>query len=141
MVAASLLLPNQPSPYVIFICTQLLINHERLTSIVDWHPGGILTVGSRGDEQQVGQLAAYCAAKAGVVAVTKAIADETKGTNITANTALPSAIDPRTNPSAMGSENAHQWVKSQSLAQVICFLGSEAAKDVRGAAMAVYGSI
>jgi hypothetical protein len=41
----------------------------------------------------------------------------------------------------MGSENAHQWVKPQSLAQVICFLGSEAAKDVRGAAMAVYGSI
>jgi len=41
----------------------------------------------------------------------------------------------------MGSENAHQWVQPQSLAQVICFLGSEAAKDVRGAAMAVYGSI
>jgi NAD(P)-dependent dehydrogenase (short-subunit alcohol dehydrogenase family) len=103
--------------------------------------GGILTVGSRGGEQQVGQLAAYCAAKAGVVVLTKAIADETKGTNITANTALPSAIDPPTNRWAMGSENAHQWVKPQSLAQVICFLGSEAAKDVRGVAMAVYGSI
>lgn len=126
MVAASLLLPNPPSPYVIFICTHLLINHERLTSIVDWRLGGILTVGSRGGEQQVGQLAAYCAAKAGVVALTKAIADETKGTNITANTALPSVIDPPRNRWAMGSENAHQWVKPQSLAQVICFLGSEA---------------
>jgi hypothetical protein len=41
----------------------------------------------------------------------------------------------------MGSENAHQCVKPQSLAQVICFLDSEAAKDVRGAAMGVYGSI
>src|SRR4028119_250596 len=141
MVAASLLLPNPPSPYVIFICTHLLINNERLTSIVDWHPGGSLTVGSRGGEQQVGQLAAYCATKAGVVALTKAIADETKGTNITGNTVLPSAIDPPTNRSAMGSENAHQWVKPESLAQVICFIGSEAAKDVRGAAMAVYGSI
>ena len=126
MVAASLLLQNPPSPHVIFICTHLLINHERLTSIVDWRKGGIVTVGSRGGEQQVGQLAAYCAAKGGVVALTKAIADETKGTNITANTALPSAIDPPTNCSAMGSENAHQWVKPQSLAQVICFLGSEA---------------
>jgi len=83
-------------------------------------------VGSRGGEQQVGQLAAYCTAKAGVVAITKAIADETKGTNITANTALPSAIDPPTNCSAMGSENYNQWVKAESLAQVICFLGSEA---------------
>ena len=68
-------------------------------------------MGSRGGEQQVGQLAAYCAAKAGGVALTKAIADETKGTNITANTALPSVIDPPTNRSPMGSENAHQWVK------------------------------
>ncbi|WP_445244240.1 SDR family oxidoreductase [Microcoleus sp. OTE_8_concoct_300] len=141
MVSASLLLPNPPSLYVIFICTHLLINNERLTSIVDWRDGRSLSVGSRGGEKQVGQLAAYCAAKAGVVALTKAIADETKGTNITANTALASVIDPPTNCSAMGSENTHQWVELQSLAQVICFLGSEAAKDVRGAAMAVYGSI
>ena len=83
-------------------------------------------MGSRGGKQQVGQLAAYCAAKAGVVALTKAIADETKGTNITANTVLPSVIYPPTNRWAMGSENAQQWVKHQSLAQVICFLGSEA---------------
>jgi NAD(P)-dependent dehydrogenase (short-subunit alcohol dehydrogenase family) len=83
-------------------------------------------VGSRGGEQQVGQLAAYCAAKAGVVALTKAIADEIKNTNISANTVLSSAIDPPKNGSAMGSENAHQWVKPQSLAEVICFLGSEA---------------
>ena len=61
-------------------------------------------------------IGAYSAAKAGVVALTKAIADETKGTNITANTALPSAISPPKNCSAMGSENAHQWVKPQSLA-------------------------
>ena len=97
MVAASLLLPNPPSPYVIFICTHLLINNEGLRSIVDWPDGRNLSVGSRGGEQQVGQLAAYCAAKAGVVALTKAIADETKNTNITANTALPSVIDPLTN--------------------------------------------
>jgi len=97
-------------------------------------------VGGRGGEQQVGQLAAYCAAKAGVVALTKAIADETKDTNITANTALPSVIDPPTNCSAMGSQNTHQSVKPESIAQVICFLGSEAAKDVRGATMRVYGS-
>jgi len=141
MVAASLLLQNPPSPHVIFICTYLLINHEKQTSIFDWRNGGIVTVGSRGGEQPIGQLVAYSAAQAGVVALTKAIADKTKGTNITANTALPSVIDPSTNCSAMGSENSHQWVKAECLAQVICFLGSEAAKDVRGAAMGVYGSI
>jgi NAD(P)-dependent dehydrogenase (short-subunit alcohol dehydrogenase family) len=88
-----------------------------------------------------GQLAAYCAAKAGVVALTKAIADETKGTNITANTVLPSIIDTPTNRQAMGNEQAEQWVKPESLAEVICFLASEVAKDIRGAAIPVYGSV
>ena len=86
MVTASLLLQNPPSPHVIFICTYLLINHEKQTSIVDWRNGGIVTVASRGGQQPIGQLVAYYAAKAGVVALTKAIADDTKGTNITANT-------------------------------------------------------
>jgi NAD(P)-dependent dehydrogenase (short-subunit alcohol dehydrogenase family) len=53
--------------------------------------GRIVTVGSRGAVEPARQLAAYCASKAGVVALTKAIADETKGTNITANVVLPSA--------------------------------------------------
>jgi NAD(P)-dependent dehydrogenase (short-subunit alcohol dehydrogenase family) len=88
-----------------------------------------------------GQLAAYCASKAGVVALTKAIADETKGTNITANVVLPSVIDTPSNREAMGVENADKWVKAESLAQVICFLASEAAKDIRGAAVPVYGSV
>lgn len=103
--------------------------------------GRIVTVGSWAAVEPAGQLAAYCASKAGVVALTKAIADETKGTNITANVVLPSVIDTPANRAAMGEENANQWVKPESLAQVICFLASEAAKDVRGAAVPVYGNI
>ena len=103
--------------------------------------GRIVTVGSRGAVQPGGQLAAYCASKAGVVALTQAIADETKNTNITANAVLPSIIDTPANRQAMGEENASKWVKPESLAQVICFLASEAAKDVRGAAIPVYGNI
>lgn len=66
--------------------------------------GRIITVGSRGAVQPGGQLAAYCAAKAGVVALTQAIADETQGTNITANSVLPSVIDTPTNRQAMGKK-------------------------------------
>lgn len=103
--------------------------------------GRIVTVGSRGAVQPGGQLAAYCAAKAGLVALTGAIADETKGTNITANIVLPSVIDTPTNRDAMNTENTAQWVKPDSLAQVICFLASEAAVDMRGAVVPVYGNI
>lgn len=123
------------------LSTTFLVCKHSLKKMLEHGYGRIVTVGSRGAVEPAGQLAAYCASKAGVVALTKAIADETKGTNITANVVLPSVIDTPSNRQAMGEENADKWVKPESLAQVICFLASEAAKDVRGAAIPVYGSI
>ena len=119
--------------------TFLLCKHS-LRRMLETGYGRIVTVGSRGAVQPSGQLAAYCASKAGVVALTQAIADETKGTNITANVVLPSIIDTPANRAAMGSENANQWVKPESLGEAIAFLASEAAKDIRGAAIPVYGN-
>lgn len=121
--------------------TTFLTCHYALGRMLEQGYGRIVTVGSRGAEQPGAQLAAYCASKAGVVALTKTIAEETKGTNITANSVLPSVIDTPANREAMGSDSASQWVKPQSLAQTICFLASEEAKDVRGAAVSVYGDI
>lgn len=121
--------------------TTFLVCKHSLRKMLEHGYGRIVTVGSRGAVQPAGQLAAYGASKAGVVALTQAIADETKGTNITANSILPSIIDTPANREAMGSEQADKWVKPESLAQVICFLASEAAKDMRGAAVPVYGSV
>lgn len=103
--------------------------------------GRIVTLGSRGAVQPSGQLAAYSAAKAGLVALTQAIADETKGTQITANVVLPSVIDTPSNRASMGEAEVDKWIKPESLAQVICFLASTAAQDLRGAVVPVYGSI
>jgi NAD(P)-dependent dehydrogenase (short-subunit alcohol dehydrogenase family) len=123
------------------LTTAFLACKHSLRKMLEHGYGRIVTVGSRGAVEPGAQLAAYCASKAGVVALTKTIADETKGTNITANVVLPSVIDTPANRAAMGAENASQWVKPQSLAQVICFLASEAAHDIRGAAVPVYGSV
>jgi NAD(P)-dependent dehydrogenase (short-subunit alcohol dehydrogenase family) len=105
--------------------------------------GRIVVVSSRAAEQPGAQLAAYSAAKAGVVALIQAIAQETKdpGTDITANVVLPSVIDTPNNRAAMGTDQAENWVKPESLAEVICFLASKAARDIRGAAVPVYGKI
>ncbi|MEM1311115.1 MAG: 3-oxoacyl-ACP reductase FabG [Cyanobacteria bacterium P01_H01_bin.153] len=119
--------------------TTFLVCKHSLKKMLKQDYGRIVTVGSRGAVQPAGQLAAYCAAKAGVVALTKAIADEAKGTGVTANVVLPSTIDTPTNRDAMGTDQADQWVTPQSLGEVICFLASDAAKDVRGAAVPVYG--
>jgi NAD(P)-dependent dehydrogenase (short-subunit alcohol dehydrogenase family) len=121
--------------------TTFLLCKHALANMLRHGYGRIVTVGSRGAVQPAAQLAAYCASKAGVVALTQAIAEETKGTNITANTVLPSVIDTPANREAMGTSEAEKWVKPESLAQVICFLASEAAQDIRGAAIPVYGNI
>ncbi|MGF1498656.1 MAG: 3-oxoacyl-ACP reductase FabG [Elainellaceae cyanobacterium] len=119
--------------------TTFLVCKYSLTKMLAQGYGRIVTIGSRGAEQPGAQLAAYCASKAGVVALTRAIAEETKGTNITANSVLASVIDTPANRDAMGADQANQWVKPESLAQVICFLASEAARDIRGAAVPAYG--
>jgi NAD(P)-dependent dehydrogenase (short-subunit alcohol dehydrogenase family) len=99
--------------------------------------GRIVTVGSRAVVEPMAEAAAYSASKAAVVALTRVIAAETKGTGITANCVLPSIIDTPANRAAMGQPKG--WVSPSSLAGVICFLASEAAADIRGAALPVYG--
>lgn len=121
--------------------TTFLTCKYSLKSMWEHGYGRIVTVASKAANEPAGQLGPYSAAKAGVVALTKAIADETKGTDITANVILPSVIDTPANREAMGAENADSWVKPESLAQLICFLTSHAAKDIRGAAIPIYGNL
>ena len=103
--------------------------------------GRMVFVGSRGGVQPGAQLAAYSAAKAGLIGLVGAIAQETleKDTDITANCVLPSVIDTPKNREAMGTQEVWRWVTPESLAGVIVFLASDAAKDIRGAAIPVYG--
>lgn len=103
--------------------------------------GRIVTIGSRSGVEPAPQQAIYSASKAALVALTRAVAAETKGTDITANCVLPSIMDTPANRSAMGEEHADRWVKPESLSEVVVFLASEAARDVRGAAVPVYGSV
>ncbi|MGQ9837139.1 MAG: 3-oxoacyl-ACP reductase FabG [Cyanobacteriota bacterium] len=131
------------------LTTTFLICKHSLRKMWQQSYGRIVTVGSRGAVEPGPELAAYCASKAGVVALTRSIAAETKGTNITANVILPSIIDTPANRATMGSDpaggpealRAKLWVKPESIGEVIAFLVSEAARDVRGAVIPVYGNV
>jgi len=103
--------------------------------------GRIVTVASRAALEPSGNTAVYSACKAAVLAFTRAVADETRGTNITANCVLPSIIDTPANRAAMSDADAAKWVKPERLADTIAFLASEEAGDLRGSTIAVYGSV
>ena len=120
------------------LTSTFLVCKYALRNMKENNYGRIVTVSSRAALEPAGQMAAYSASKAGVIALTKSIAEETKGSKITANTVLPSIID---NREAMGAKNAKNWVKPESLAEIICFLASEKAGDIRGAALPVYGNV
>ena len=102
--------------------------------------GRIVTVASRAALEPSGATSVYSACKAAVLAFTRAVADETRGTGITANCVLPSIIDTPANRAAMGDADAAKWVKPERLAETIGFLASEEAGDLRGSAIQVYGS-
>lgn len=84
--------------------------------------------------------AAYSAAKSAVIRLTESMAAELKGSGINVNCILPGTIDTPQNRQAMPDADFTRWVQPESLAEVILFLASPAARDITGAALPVPGS-
>lgn len=103
--------------------------------------GRIVTVASRSALEPAAGMSVYSATKAAVLAFTQAIAEECREVDITANSVLPTVIDTPANRAAMGDAEAASWVSPRRLAASIRFLASQQARDVRGTAMRVYGSV
>ncbi len=103
--------------------------------------GRIVTIASRNALEPGPQTAVYGATKAAVLAFTRSVAEETRALDITANTVLPSIIDTPANRAAMGTDEVDAWVSPASLAKAILDLGREAARDIRGTAVQMYGRV
>lgn len=103
--------------------------------------GRIVNVGSAAALKAGMGMGAYAASKAGVHALTQALAEELKGEGVTVNAVLPSIIDTPTNRADMPKADFSAWVAPKDLAAVMLFLASEAAGAVTGALVPVTGRI
>ncbi|MET0795156.1 MAG: SDR family NAD(P)-dependent oxidoreductase [Polyangiaceae bacterium] len=103
--------------------------------------GSIVALGSRTALRpwEGAKSAAYAASKAAVVALVQACAAEVLQDGVRVNAVLPSTIDTPANRAAMPQHDPAQWVSIESLAGVIEFLLSDAARDISGAAIPVFG--
>lgn len=83
----------------------------------------------------------YAIAKRGVVTLTESIAEEVKGSGITANAIAPSIIVTEANRKSMPSADASRWVTPEEIAAIILFLCSPAARSVNGNVLRVFGRV
>jgi NAD(P)-dependent dehydrogenase (short-subunit alcohol dehydrogenase family) len=101
--------------------------------------GCILAVASRQAMEPSAMVGAYTASKAALVALIRTIALENKDRSISANTVLPGMIDTPKNRAADPAADWSQWVEPSQIAALLVHLASDAASQITGAALPVYG--
>jgi NAD(P)-dependent dehydrogenase (short-subunit alcohol dehydrogenase family) len=112
-----------------------------LPGMVAKKAGSIVVVGSRAVERPwtSAGAAAYASSKAAVVTMAQAVAAEVLADGVRVNAVLPSTMDTPANRAGMPNADFSAWVSLESASSVIAFLLSDAARDVSGAAIPVYG--
>lgn len=101
--------------------------------------GRILNVAARPVLVPTAGMLAYVAAKAGVAAITQALAAEVLADGILVNAVLPSTIDTPANRAAMPKANHDAWPKPAEISETIAFLTSPQNTLTFGALVPVYG--
>jgi NAD(P)-dependent dehydrogenase (short-subunit alcohol dehydrogenase family) len=84
-------------------------------------------------------MTAYTASKAGVAALTVALAEEVAKDGILVNAVAPSIMDTPANRKAMPKADFSKWPKVDEVAATIAFLASPDNRVTRGAIVPVYG--
>ena len=103
--------------------------------------GRIVNVGSAAALKAAAGMGPYAASKAGVHALTQALAEELKGDGVTVNAVLPSIIDTGANRADMPKADFSAWVAPKDLAATMLFLASEEARAITGALLPVTGRV
>jgi NAD(P)-dependent dehydrogenase (short-subunit alcohol dehydrogenase family) len=103
--------------------------------------GAIVNIGAAASQKAGLGMGAYAASKAGVARLTESLAEELKDKGIRVNAILPSTIDTPANRKEMADAAFERWVTPRSLAEVIRFLLSPAARDITGALIPVTGRV
>jgi NAD(P)-dependent dehydrogenase (short-subunit alcohol dehydrogenase family) len=99
--------------------------------------GRIVAVASRAVLPPAGGFIAYTVAKAGVIALVQALAQEVRGHGVTVNAVLPSTMDTPANRAAMPDVDPETWTPVEAVADAIAYLASEPAGHVTGSLVTV----
>jgi NAD(P)-dependent dehydrogenase (short-subunit alcohol dehydrogenase family) len=116
-----------------------VLSREIIATMLGQNSGRIIHIAAGAGLKAGKGNAAYSAAKSAVIRLTEGLAADYKDSGINANCVLPGIIDTPQNRKAMPEADTRRWVQPESIAEVIMFLASSAARDIHGAALPVTG--
>ena len=99
--------------------------------------GRVINVASRAGREGTPMLAAYCAAKHGLVGLTRALAEELRGAKVCVNAICPGSVD--TEMLREGLPDAVPDMTPADIARTALFLAADAPAALTGACVDVFG--
>jgi len=119
--------------------TAFIVSQAVVPQMLRQGSGKIINIAARPGLVGAANAAAYSASKSAVIRVTESLAAELRESGINVNCIVPGTLDTPQNREAMPNAEGGRWVAPESLADVILFLASAAARDIHGASIPVYG--
>jgi len=111
----------------VFLCCR-----QAMSYMAEQGHGKIITITAMAALEPKPNRAAYAVSKAGVVALTEALAAEGRPVNVQANTIAPGIILTEANKKDMPDADFSKWVTPDKLTETILFLCSPAADHITG---------
>ena len=119
-----------------FLCTREALRHMK-----DQKYGRIVNISAMVGLNPSPGRSAYAISKSAVSLFTDIVGQEQKGSGIRINAIAPSIIDTAANRMSMPDEDFTLWVKLKNIADIICYLCSDAASDVTGTTIKAFGGM
>jgi len=131
--------PQWDAMFKINVATTQNAIHAAMPIFLGRGRGSVVNIGAMSAREGQANMSAYCAAKSVVMRLTESLSKELRTKRINVNAVLPSIIDTPRNRADMPEADFSRWVSPDDLANVICFLGSDAAAAIHGALVPVVG--
>jgi NAD(P)-dependent dehydrogenase (short-subunit alcohol dehydrogenase family) len=114
-----------------------LVTRAFLPAMRSRRSGRIVNVASISGRRGTAELTAYCAAKHGVIGLTRALAEELRADGIAVNAVCPGSVD--TDMLRVGMPGARPDMSPGDVAGVVLYLARDAPAALTGAAIDVFG--
>jgi NAD(P)-dependent dehydrogenase (short-subunit alcohol dehydrogenase family) len=121
--------------------TAFLMSREVLREMLTKRFGRIVNIASMPALRPSAGKGPYAVSKRAVVTLTETIAEETRGSGITANAIAPSIILTEANRKSMPDADVSRWVTPQEIAQLAIYLCSDEARSISGNVVKIYGAV